>query len=201
MRRAAPNRGHSSALIGTDGSIVAQSGGFTVEAAYPTLPNTAPMGSPSNALRANGDVYIAAGEDLSDNGIVATLVLENTVDLNGDGVMGGRASGADANPECSGEITTSRCNYPDAMPAIPTNCAPPGHPGPGVLRGEPAQQRRQRDRRRCPEGLLRGHHRRLQRRRARRRPLTGPARPTLRRARSTATGPGGNAIVTCDEEP
>ena len=114
------------ALIGTDGQIISQSGGFTVEAAYPTLPNTAAAGAPDNSLRANGNVYIDANEDLGNNGIIATLVLENTVDLNGDGITNGRAAGADANPEFSGEITASRCNFAGATPVIPTNCAPPG---------------------------------------------------------------------------
>ena len=66
-----------------DGTISAQSGGFTVVAAYPTLPNTATAPA-DNSLRANGNVYINAGEDLSDNGIVATIALQNTVDQNGD---------------------------------------------------------------------------------------------------------------------
>ena len=52
-------------LVDAAGAIVAQSGGFTLTAAYPTLANTAPDGSPSNALRANGNVYINANEDLS----------------------------------------------------------------------------------------------------------------------------------------
>lgn len=115
------------ALVGANGEILAQSGGFTMVAAYPTLPNTAPDGSPSNALRANGNVYIDAGEDLSDNGIVASIVLQNTVDQNGDTVTNGRAAGADANPEFSGEISVSRCNFTgNTGVPIPTNCAPAG---------------------------------------------------------------------------
>ncbi|GAA4119472.1 hypothetical protein GCM10022215_22090 [Nocardioides fonticola] len=114
------------ALIGTDGSIIAQSGGFTVTAAYPTLANTATPPAADNSLRANGNVYINANEDLSNNGILTQLVLENTIDLNGDGITNGRAAGADANPEFSGEITASRCNYTGAPVTIPTNCAPTG---------------------------------------------------------------------------
>ncbi len=37
-------------------------GGFSIVAASPTLLNTAPDGSPSNALRANANVYINSGE-------------------------------------------------------------------------------------------------------------------------------------------
>lgn len=101
------------ALVDASGQIVQQSGGFTVTAAYPTLPEP-------NPLRANGNVYIDAGEDLTDNGIFAVVALQNTVDQNGDGVMNGRAPGPDANPEFSGEIAVSQCGLPG------TACAPPG---------------------------------------------------------------------------
>ena len=77
-----------------------------------------------NSLRANGNVYIDANEDLSDNGIVTTIALQNTVDQNGDAITSGRAVGADSNPEFSGEITASQCSFTGAM-GIPTNCAPP----------------------------------------------------------------------------
>ncbi len=107
-------------LVDATGAIVAQSGGFTVTAAYPTLTNTAPDGSPSNALRANGNVYINAHEDLSNNAVVAVIGLQNTVDQNGDAITGGRAVGPDANPEFSGEIAASQC-----IPGL-VNCAPPG---------------------------------------------------------------------------
>lgn len=113
------------ALVSAAGEIVAQSGGFTMVAAYPTLPNTAPDGQPSNALRANGNVYINAGEDLSDNGIVASIVLQNTIDQDGNGNTNGRAPGPDANAEFSGEISVSRCNFMgNTGVPIPTNCAP-----------------------------------------------------------------------------
>jgi hypothetical protein len=112
-------------LVGANGEILAQSGGFTMVAAYPTLPNTAPDGQPSNALRANGNVYINAGEDLSDNGIVASIVLQNTVDQDGNMNTNGRAPGPDANAEFSGEISVSRCNFMgNTGVPIPTNCAP-----------------------------------------------------------------------------
>src|SRR5690349_4917199 len=101
------------ALIDANGQIEQQSGGFSVTAAYPTLPEP-------NPLRANGNVYIDSGEDLTDNGILAVVALQNTADQNGDGIMNGRAAGPDANPEFSGEIAVSQCGLPG------TACAPPG---------------------------------------------------------------------------
>jgi hypothetical protein len=105
------------ALVDAAGAIIAQSGGFSVTAAYPTLD---PAGADVSGLRANGNVYINAGENLSNNGILAVVALQNTVDQNGDGVTNGRAAGADANPEFSGEISAAMC-----QPGV-VNCAPPG---------------------------------------------------------------------------
>ena len=105
------------ALVDATGAIIAQSGGFSVTAAYPTL---APMGADVAGLRANGTVYVNAGEDLSDNGILAVVALQNTVDQNGDTITNGRAPGEDANPEFSGEISAAMC-----QPGV-VNCAPPG---------------------------------------------------------------------------
>ncbi|WP_374456930.1 hypothetical protein [Nocardioides sp.] len=105
------------ALVDATGAIVAQSGGFTVTAAYPTL---APAGTDTTGLRANGNVYINAGENLSNNGVLAVVALQNTVDQNGDAITNGRAPGPDANPEFSGEITAAMC-----QPGV-VNCAPPG---------------------------------------------------------------------------
>ena len=105
------------ALVDAAGAIVAQSGGFSVTAAYPTL---APMGADTAGLRANGNVYINAGENLANNGVLAVVALQNTVDQNGDAVTNGRAPGADANPEFSGEISAAMC-----QPGV-VNCAPPG---------------------------------------------------------------------------
>lgn len=104
------------ALVDATGTIISQSGGFTVTAAYPTL---APMGADTAGLRANGNVYINAGENLSNNGVLAVVALQNTVDQNGDAVTNGRAAGADANPEFSGEISAAVC-----QPGV-VNCAPP----------------------------------------------------------------------------
>jgi hypothetical protein len=106
------------ALIDATGAIEAQSGGFTVTAAYPTL---APTATDPAGLRANGNVYINANEDLTDNGVVAVVAQQNTIDQNGDMITNGRAPGADANPEFSGEIVASRCAIPGLV-----NCAPPG---------------------------------------------------------------------------
>lgn len=105
------------ALVDATGAIIAQSGGFSVTAAYPTL---APAGADTTGLRANGNVYINAGEDLSNNGVLAVIALQNTVDLNGDGITNGRAGAADSNPEFSGEIAAAMCQ-PNVV-----NCAPPG---------------------------------------------------------------------------
>jgi hypothetical protein len=105
------------ALVDAAGAIIAQSGGFSVTAAYPTL---APMGADVTGLRANGNVYINAGENLANNGILAVVALQNTVDQNGDTITNGRAPGEDANPEFSGEITAAMC-----QPGV-VNCAPPG---------------------------------------------------------------------------
>jgi hypothetical protein len=113
-------------LVNAAGQIEAQSGGFSVIAAYPTLPNTAVLPA-DNSLRANGNVYLNAGEPLGNNGITATVVLQNTVDQNGDAITSGRAPGSDANPEFSGEIAVSQCGT-----AI-TACAPPGAAVPNVF--------------------------------------------------------------------
>lgn len=108
-------------LINADGEIEAQSGGFSVAAAYPVLENTAVDPAPSNALRANGNVYINANEDLSNNGVVVSIALQNAIDQNGDGITNGRAAMPDANPEFAGEISASMCGLPGLVA-----CAPPG---------------------------------------------------------------------------
>jgi len=113
-------------LVNASGQIEAQSGGFSVVAGYPVLANTATPPA-DNSLRANGNVYINAGEPLGNNGITATVVLQNTVDQNGDAITSGRAPGSDANPEFSGEIAVSQCGTPI------TACAPPGAAVPNVF--------------------------------------------------------------------
>ena len=97
-------------MINDNGQISAQSGGFTVKSAFQANPEGAA-----------GNVYVDAGEDLTDNGIVASSGLQNARDVNGDGVLSGRAGGADNNPEFSGEISAIRCAIPNAV-----TCAPPG---------------------------------------------------------------------------
>ncbi len=108
------------ALINAAGKIEAQSGGFSVAAAYVTLPNTDPNGG-DNSQRAAGNVYINANEDLLDNGVYAVVALQNQVDQNGDTITNGRAPGADNNPEFSGEISTTVCGL-----ATVVACAPLG---------------------------------------------------------------------------
>jgi len=97
-------------LINKDGAIEAQSGGFTVASGY--------VANPAGAA---GNVYINANEPLTNNGIVATIALQNKTDQNGDMLTNGRASGADANPEFSGEITATMCAIANIVA-----CAPPG---------------------------------------------------------------------------
>ncbi len=101
-------------LVNAAGEIEAQSGGFTVTAAYVTL------GEP-NPLRANGNVYINANEPLTNNGVVASIALQNQVDQNGDMLTNGRGVGPDANPEFAGEISATQCQI-----AGQVACAPPG---------------------------------------------------------------------------
>lgn len=98
------------ALINAEGQIEAQSGGFTVASGY--------VGNPAGAT---DNVYIDAGQDLTNKGITATIALQNQVDQNGDGITNGRAPGADANPEFSGEISATRCAIAGVV-----SCAPPG---------------------------------------------------------------------------
>ncbi|WP_370248322.1 hypothetical protein [Nocardioides sp.] len=118
------------ALINPAGQIAAQSGGFEILAAYPTLPDSNPTDAIDDTLRANGNVYLDANEPLGNNGLIATIMLQNTTELDvmgapGFGNTNGRAAGADANPEFSGEISVSRCtNFTPAPPNAVTNCAP-----------------------------------------------------------------------------
>lgn len=101
-------------LVNAAGEIERQSGGFRIVAAYPANPDAA-----------NGNVYIDAGEDLTDNGINATIALQNTVDQRG-GTMNG-TNGPDGQPnegdnlEFSGEISATQCQLPGIV-----NCAPEG---------------------------------------------------------------------------
>ncbi|GAA3527041.1 hypothetical protein [Nocardioides daeguensis] len=107
-------------LVNAAGQIEAQSGGFAVAAAYPVLANTAAPPA-DNSLRAAGNVYISAGEDLRNNAIVTVIALQNQLDQNGDMITNGRAPGADANPEFAGEISASVCGLAGVVA-----CAPAG---------------------------------------------------------------------------
>lgn len=87
-------------LVNAAGQIEQQSGGFRIANAYPTTPPGA----------ANGNVYIESGDaDLTNNGLVASIALQNQTDQNGDAVMNGSSVNADANPEFSGEIGITQC--------------------------------------------------------------------------------------------
>jgi hypothetical protein len=126
------------ALVNAAGEIERQSGGFRVVSAY---------GSNGAPAAAAGNVYIElTGEDLSDNGLLATISLQNAVNQSGSaggsndtgggaGTMNGtNTDGADAdttgdgeppsegdNLEFSGEISIAKC----ATTGI-VGCAPPG---------------------------------------------------------------------------
>lgn len=83
-------------LLDEKGAIVEQSGGFTVIDAYST----------------NDNVYVDSGEELADNGLGATIALQNLVDVDG-------AAGVDAN--FMGEVSVARCQVPNVV-----ECAPAG---------------------------------------------------------------------------
>lgn len=100
-------------LVDETGAIAAQSGGFRIAARY-DADITTPLG-------AIGNVYIDANEDLSDNGIAVTIALQNQNDQNADGIMNGRSLNPDANPEFSGEITSTMCGIAGVV-----SCAPAG---------------------------------------------------------------------------
>jgi hypothetical protein len=97
-------------LVNAAGQIEAQSGGFTIRSTY--------GGTPAGASE---NVYIDAGEDLTNKGLSATIALQNQTDQNADGVMNGKQTGADANPEFSGEISATRCAITGVVA-----CAPAG---------------------------------------------------------------------------
>lgn len=116
-------------LVDRNGQIEAQSGGFRIANAYPA-------GSPGEA-----NVYIESGDaDLSDNGIVASIALQNMQNLKGAGSppannmvdgerVNGRNTGADLNPEFSGEISASRCNIPMLVACAPNDLVANGGDG------------------------------------------------------------------------
>jgi hypothetical protein len=107
-------------LVDRMGAIVAQSGGFEIRTAYDLVNNQEPA-TPMIPGGALGNVYIDANEDLSDNGIVVSIALQNQ--YNQDELAGnaGRNPGSDANPEFSGEITSTICGVTGIVA-----CAPAG---------------------------------------------------------------------------
>jgi hypothetical protein len=124
-------------LVGLGGQIEAQSGGFTVVTAYP-------QGDPAGTSPARHNVYIDSGEDLSDNGLNATIALQNQVDQGATAVNNGTVVGADANPEFSGEIATAKCLTPGLVACAPAGTAssnvfvvsPRNSDGSGTVPGE-----------------------------------------------------------------
>jgi len=94
-------------LVNRAGTIEAQSGGFRIANAYPA------------GGAGEGNVYIDSGDaNLSNNGIVASLALENQYSLKGAGspapdatdgnLINGRNTAPDTNPEFSGEISATK---------------------------------------------------------------------------------------------
>ena len=115
-------------LVNRDGAIEAQSGGFRIANAYPA------------GGAGEGNVYIDSGDaNLTNNGIVASIALENQYSLKGAGgpaigmtdgtLVNGRNTAADANPEFSGEISATKCAVgtgPNAVAGVTgvVACAP-----------------------------------------------------------------------------
>lgn len=94
--------------VNAAGAIEAQSGGFRIANAYPAANGPA------------GNVYIESGDsDLTNNGIVATIQLQNQTDQNGDGISSGAVDSADSNPEFSGEITATPCAITGVVACAP----------------------------------------------------------------------------------
>jgi hypothetical protein len=83
-------------LFNEQGQIEDQSGGFRVLDAFQT----------------NSNVYIDAGESLVGKGLIASIAIQNQVDV--DGMDG------DAEPDFDGEISVTRCQIPGVV-----DCAPP----------------------------------------------------------------------------
>jgi len=104
-------------LIGLDGAIEAQSGGFTVVTAYP-------QGTPTGTGAARYNVYIDAGDDLSDNGLNATIALQNQVDQGPPATPNnGTVDAPDMNPEFSGEVSIAKCLTPGLVACAPAGTA------------------------------------------------------------------------------
>ncbi len=78
------------ALVDATGAIIAQSGGFTVTAAYPTLPNTAWHRLTTRCAPTATSTSTPARTSPTTR-VIATIALQNTTDQNGDGIINGRA--------------------------------------------------------------------------------------------------------------
>ena len=112
-------------LVNAAGQIEAQSGGFEIKVAYDQVNNTG-AAVPAGAIR---NVYIDANEDLTDNGLVATIALQNQVDQSNPAnpVNNGTVAGSDTNPEFSGEITLTRCAIAGVVACAPTGTNDANH--------------------------------------------------------------------------
>ncbi|MBA2512758.1 MAG: hypothetical protein H0V26_00285 [Solirubrobacterales bacterium] len=95
-------------LVNAAGEIEAQSGGFSIVVAYPAGTPAAP------------NVYIQSGDDLTDNGITATIAPQNQTNQGGN-TQTGNDTAPDQNLEFSGEISATRCQIPGVV-----ECGPAG---------------------------------------------------------------------------
>lgn len=82
-------------LLNEQGQIEEQSGGFTVLDAYVT----------------NQNVYIDAGDDLADNGLFATVAIQNKLNTGGS---------PEADPSFNGQVSIARCQTA-AVECAPAN--------------------------------------------------------------------------------
>lgn len=117
-------------LVNAQGVIEQQSGGFRIANAYPSS-------GAGNANGANGNVYIESGdEDLTNNGIVATIAPENQYNQDGiggptgpTGNAGANDANPDTNPEFSGEITATKCAIAGVVACAPNDLTANGGTG------------------------------------------------------------------------
>ncbi len=100
-------------LVNAAGAIERQSGGFRIANAYPSS-------GAGVANGANGNVYIESGDaDLTNNGIVATIALQNQTNQDTDAATNGSTPIPDSNAEFSGEITATQCGLPGIVVCAP----------------------------------------------------------------------------------
>ena len=109
-------------LVNADGQIEAQSGGFELKAAYGV--GATGVSVPAGAI---ANVYLDANEPLDDNSIVASIALQNQLEQNANANTNGLAAGPDANPEFSGEITSTRCGIATVVVCAPTGTNDASH--------------------------------------------------------------------------